>query len=325
MSYSQRPPRHKYASHAQPEGSPRSRQRPISSIGAPKVNGHQVAAWGRVSFVTVFFFGLSAILFALLVFLSVVWLMPPWFGFFGDIQNGIADNIGIFPRAVYGVLSLSSTIAIAAYVLTQGYQSAESLEMFGVKLPKAESQELRNYFYAGETIIVSQQAFKNAVGGFTGNLGNHIIQIFGFIGANPVSFVGVLLMIATQVMVSERLIYLSAKAFKHAQKTMMLNAGVAAKQNNVTTARPEQWAGDRTSQRPAQTVDVPATPAEGKPEPKRQTDRESKANYAHGEFFQDQNSEWKYWEVKDGTGRARIAKVGATIEYSDLNGTQKFE
>ena len=309
-----RPPRSNAWNPNPSEGSTRSQQRPISSIGAPKIGGHQVSAWSKVTIATVFFFALSFGFIALFVFLSVVWLMPPWFGFFRMVQDGILASQELFPRAVYGILSWSSIISIVGYVITQGYQSSESLEIFGIKLPKSgEIAELRWALYAAETILVSQQAASNAVGGFSGSLANNTAQVWGLATSNFIGFIFVLITIGAQVMISEVLINLSAKSFKLAMDTMMLNAGVAAKQSHVGNAKPAAWGADRSVQRPAQTVDVSPEPPR-QAESKQQSDREQDAGYSHGEFYQDQKGIWKYMDKQaDGTSRSRIAKDGAVI------------
>ena len=320
-----RPPRSAAWGAGPSEGSTRSQQRPISSIGAPKIGGHQVSAWSKVTIATVFFFSISIGFISLFVFLSVVWLMPPWFGFFRMIQDGILVNQELFPRAVYGILSWSSIISIVGYVITQGYQSSESLEIFGIKLPKsAEIIELRWALYGAETIVVSQQAVNNAVGGFSGSLANNASQVWGLTSSNFIGFVFVLITIGAQVMISEVLIKLSAKSFKLAMDTMLLNAGVAAKQSQVGTAKPAAWGSDRSAQRPAQTVDVsPAPPRQS--ESRQQADREQDAGYSHGEFYQDQKGIWKYMETQDdGTSRSKVAKDGAAISFKGLNYSAKL-
>ena len=320
-----RPPRSNAWGPSPSEGSTRSQQRPINSIGAPKIGPHQVSAWSKVTIATAFFFALCFGFIALFVFLSVVWLMPPWFGFFRMVQDGILADQGLFPRAVYGILSWSSIISVLGYVVTQGYQSSESLEMFGIKLPKsAEIAELRWALYGAETIVVSQQSFSSAVGGFSGNLANNASQVWGLASSDFVGLIFVLIRISVQVMISEILIRLAAKTFKLAMDTMMLNAGVAAKQSQVSSARPAAWGNDRSTQRPAQTVEVSTDPPR-QSESKQQADREQDAGYSHGEFYQDQKGIWKYMDKQaDGTSRSKVAKDGAVISFKGLNYSAKL-
>lgn len=318
-----RPPR----SEANP-GTPRSAQRPANTIGAPKVQGRQIAAWGKVAFASAFWSLLAGGLILAFLYFTVVNLLPAWVWNFNEMAKLVTANLELYPRTVFWILGFSTVMATIAYTVIQGYQSAGQLKKhFGIVLPaQATFDELRNFSYGVEALINFTYVFGRSIDGWTGNMFGDGAKLLGYVLSNPIKAIVDLLWIATMTMMSEWMIGLACLAIVAAMQAIRANAGVAAKQSAVTSARPQQWSGDRGDQRPVdRTVDVePAKSAQ--PESKKQQGREQNAGYAHGEFYQDQQGVWKYLEINEnGTARAKNAKEGAKIDANGIEAEAYFD
>ena len=307
-----RPPRSEANS-----GTPRSAQRPAQSIGAPKVQVRQIAAWGKVAFALAFWSLLAGGLILAFLYSTVVALLPSWVWNFNEMAKLVTANLDLYPRTVFWILGFSTVMATIAYTVIQGYQSAGQLRKhFGIVLPnKSTFDELRNFSYGVEAFINFTYVFGQSVGGWTGNKFGDGAKLLGYILSNPIKAIVDLLWIATMTMMSEWMIGLACLSIVAAMQAVRANAGVAAKQSAVTSANPQQWGSDRGNQRPAQTVDVGSTAAQ--PESRKQQEREQKADRAHGEFWLDQNNVWKYTIVSDETGkqRSKLAENGSKITF----------
>jgi hypothetical protein len=316
-----RPPR----SEANP-GTSRSAQRPVQPIGSPKIQGRQIAAWGKVAFASAFWVLLAGGLILAFLYFTVVNLLPAWVWNFNEMAKLVTANLELYPRTVFWILGFSTVMATIAYSVIQGYQSAGQLKKhFGIVLPaQATFDELRNFSYGVEAVINFTYVFGRSVGGWTGNMSGDGARLLGYILSNPIKAIVDVLWIAMMTMMSEWMIGLACLAIVAAMQAIRANAGVAAKQAAVTSARPQQWTNDRGSQRPAQTVDVePTKSAQPQPESKKQQDREQNADRAPGEFFQDQNNAWKYMitDMETGKQRSKIADKGAKITFDGVECT----
>jgi hypothetical protein len=259
------------------------------------------------------------------LYFTVVNLLPSWVWNFNEMAKLVTQNLELYPRTVFWILGFSTVMATIAYTVIQGYQSAGQLKKhFGVLLPAQTTfDELRNFSYLVEAFINFTYVFGRSVGGWTGNMFGDGAKLLGYILSNPIKAIADLLWIAVMTMQSELMIGLACLAIVAAMQAVSANAGVAAKQSAVTSAKPQQWGNDRGNQRPVdRTVDVdPAKSAQ--PESKKQQEREQKADRYHGEFWLDQNNTWKYTVIdgENGKQRSKLAKVGDTIV---INGQDYF-
>ena len=294
---------------AQANSSPAG-QRPNRQQAAPQprransVEPRHVSNWGRVGLV-VCLYSLAAVTVAmLLVWASIVWLLPPWVAFFDGIQVSAATS-GLIPRIAVGFFNaVAQIISVAAFGSAQFYQSAWLLSKFGVINPQSKNAtKLRYAFYGLEFLVVFSVSFGNAVGGWRGKSFNWLVQFIGFMFRNPADFIGTLFNIAAQTLAAETLIALTFTAIVLAVEATKANANHAIKQASVSTASASSWG---ESHRPQ------AQP------PTTQAAKQKPNVFKHGEFVQADGGDWMV-AINDASGKQTLQKLvpGIAIQKGD--------